>query len=203
VSDNGSGIAQSGLKLLAHHGCTSKTAPIGRGNALAAVLSVSAQLKISTRTVDEEAATLLVLDNDGKVVDRTFVAGNLGTTVTVLQPLSKLPVRYAIAKSQSARNKKDVRDWLTSFYLANYHIGMTLLFVGASAGPQIRNTSLSHLNSLSLNSAMLSICGASCAASIIAVKYPDARQPSSLPRTVKNEQLDDVSFEGVFRKPGA
>ncbi|KAJ2107082.1 hypothetical protein GGI03_003006 [Coemansia sp. RSA 2337] len=146
---------------------------------------------------------MLVLDSSGKVVDRTFVAGNLGTTVTVLQPLSKLPVRYEIAKSQSARNKKDVRDWLTSYYLANYHIGITLVFVGANQGPQIRSTGLSHLSSLSLNGAVMSICGASCAASIVEVKYPNALQPSSTPRAIKHEQLDGVSFEGVFCKPGA
>ncbi|KAJ2249179.1 rRNA-processing protein bfr2 [Coemansia sp. RSA 455] len=40
-------------------------------------------------------------------------------------------------------------------------------------------------------------------ASIVEVKYPNALQPSSTPRTVKHEQLDGVSFEGIFCKPGA
>ncbi|KAJ2058142.1 hypothetical protein GGI17_005222 [Coemansia sp. S146] len=143
VSDNGCGIEQNSLKLLAQHGYTSKATSVGCGNALTAVLSVSAQLKICTRTVGEDAATMLILDSNRQVVDRKCVAGNLGTTVTVLQPLSKLPVRYEIAKSQ-----------------------------------------------------------ASCGASIVEVKFPNALQPSSTPRTIKHEQLDGVSFEGVFCKPG-
>ncbi|KAJ2871607.1 ATP-binding mismatch repair protein [Coemansia aciculifera] len=202
VSDNGCGIEQNSLKLLAQHGCTSKATSVGCGNALAAVLSVSAQLKICTRTVDEDAATMLILDSNRQVVDRSFIAGNLGTTVTVLQPLSKLPVRYEIAKSQGARNKKDVRHWLTLYYLANYHIATTLVFVGANQGPQIRSTGLSHLSSLSLNNVVMSVCGASCGASIVEVKFPNALQPSNTPRTIKHKQLDGVSFEGVFCKPG-
>ncbi|ORX68735.1 hypothetical protein DL89DRAFT_318573 [Linderina pennispora] len=127
VVDNGHGIIQESFALLARHGCTSKS-PISRarGNSLASICAVSRQIKIRTRTANDDVATMLSFDARGVHSDQRAVAGNVGTTVTVLQPLSVVPVRYKFAKSQLSGIGRDIYDWLVRCYMANHYTAISL-----------------------------------------------------------------------------
>ncbi|KAI7832987.1 histidine kinase-like ATPase [Kickxella alabastrina] len=138
VSDNGPGIEQDGLSLLAQRGCTSK-------------------LKICTRTQTSEAGSLIVINSSGHIVEKKYVASNPGTTVTVVQPLVKLRVRYDIAKARSAQIKREIRRWLVAFCLANYHVGISMSALGMEKEPR---NDIAFSGSLSLMDAVLHFIGA-------------------------------------------
>ncbi|KAJ2645975.1 hypothetical protein IW137_001650, partial [Coemansia sp. RSA 1287] len=131
VTDNGAGIAESSLDLLAKRGCTSKTSTISSGNSLAAIAAISAHIKICTRTQDSPVACQISVNSNGVIGQITHVARNQGTTVSVVQPLSKLPVRYNLVKAQSTRIKASIREWMVAYCLANHTIGVSLAYTGA------------------------------------------------------------------------
>ncbi|KAJ1893728.1 hypothetical protein LPJ66_005587 [Kickxella alabastrina] len=196
VSDNGSGIDQDGLSLLAQRGCTSKVAGSGRGSALAAMAAVSAQLKICTRTQASETGSLVVINSSGHIVEKKYVASNPGTTVTVVQPLVKLRVRYDVAKAQSVQIKREIRGWLVAFCLANYHVGISMSALGMEKGPR---SDIAFAGSLSLMDAVLHFIGASHRADVVAIEYPDNKNTENQPATVvKKKRLNGVSFEARF-----
>uniref|UniRef100_A0A803NQM6 Sm domain-containing protein n=1 Tax=Cannabis sativa TaxID=3483 RepID=A0A803NQM6_CANSA len=102
VIDNGSGISPNNFKVIAlkHH--TSKLvdfpdlqslATFGfRGEAISSLCSLG-NLTIETRTENETVATHLTYDHSGLLVAEKKTARKIGTTVTVKNLFSNLPVR--------------------------------------------------------------------------------------------------------------
>lgn len=102
VIDNGSGISSNNFKVLAlkHH--TSKLAEFPdlqslttfgfRGEALSSLCALG-NLTVETRTRSETVATHLTYDHSGLLVAEKKTARQVGTTVTVKNLFSNLPVR--------------------------------------------------------------------------------------------------------------
>lgn len=102
VVDNGCGISPHNFKVLAlkHH--TSKLTDFldlqslttfgFRGEALSALCNLG-DLTVETRTKNEQVATHLTFDRSGLLTDERKTARQVGTTVTVKNLFSSLPVR--------------------------------------------------------------------------------------------------------------
>nr|XP_043609151.1 DNA mismatch repair protein PMS1 [Erigeron canadensis] len=102
VVDNGCGISPNNFKVLAlkHH--TSKLTDFPdlqslttfgfRGEALSALCNLG-DLTVETRTKNEKVATHLTFDRSGVLTDEKKTARQVGTTVTVKNLFSNLPVR--------------------------------------------------------------------------------------------------------------
>lgn len=102
VIDNGSGISPNNFKVIAlkHH--TSKLVDFPdlqmlstfgfRGEAISSLCSLG-NLTIETRTKNETVATHLTYDHSGLLVSEKKTARKIGTTVTVKNLFSNLPVR--------------------------------------------------------------------------------------------------------------
>ncbi|GKB56203.1 DNA mismatch repair protein PMS1 isoform X2 [Tanacetum coccineum] len=102
VVDNGCGISPNNFKVLAlkHH--TSKLSDFPdlqslttfgfRGEALSALCNLG-DLTVETRTKNEKVATHLTFDRSGSLTDEKKTARQVGTTVTVKNLFSNLPVR--------------------------------------------------------------------------------------------------------------
>ena len=98
VSDNGSGIEDSDIRMAFERHATSKIsreqdlnsiATLGfRGEALASIAAVS-KVTMTTRTVDSETG-LKVKNDGGKIIDIQETACPVGTTVTVKELFVKM-----------------------------------------------------------------------------------------------------------------
>ncbi|XP_045596579.2 mismatch repair endonuclease PMS2 isoform X1 [Procambarus clarkii] len=103
VSDNGKGVEERDFEglTLKHH--TSKIQDFGdlvgvktygfRGEALSSLCALS-DLTVTTRHTSQEVGTKLVYDHNGKLVTRTPVSRQVGTTVSLQGLFSTLPVRH-------------------------------------------------------------------------------------------------------------
>ena len=103
VSDNGSGIEERDYGAVARKHHTSKLrhfSDLGtvtsygfRGEALSSLCALGT-LTLSTKTATQQLGTMLSFDNDGRLVQQRPVARTQGTTVTLTDLFSTLPVRY-------------------------------------------------------------------------------------------------------------
>lgn len=104
VVDNGRGIAAEDFEKLAQRHATSKIrnyddlssnlATFGfRGEALSAI-SAMGQMTVCTRTAASTVATMLTYDRFGVLTKQEPTAREVGTTVTVRDLFSRLPVRH-------------------------------------------------------------------------------------------------------------
>ncbi|ROT82920.1 Mismatch repair endonuclease PMS2 [Penaeus vannamei] len=103
VIDNGKGVEESDFEglTLKHH--TSKIQDFGdlvgvktfgfRGEALSSLCALS-DLTIATRHESQAVATKLVYDHNGKLITKTPCPRQVGTTVTLQNLFSTLPVRH-------------------------------------------------------------------------------------------------------------
>ncbi|XP_037791129.1 mismatch repair endonuclease PMS2-like [Penaeus monodon] len=103
VIDNGKGVEENDFEglTLKHH--TSKIQDFGdlvgvktfgfRGEALSSLCALS-DLTIATRHESQAVATKLVYDHNGKLVSKTPCPRQVGTTVTLQNLFSTLPVRH-------------------------------------------------------------------------------------------------------------
>ncbi|KAJ2847732.1 rRNA-processing protein bfr2 [Coemansia brasiliensis] len=196
VIDNGSGISEASLDLLAKRGHTSKISLGCRGNSLAAIATVSAQLKICTRIQGSLVACQLEISQDKK--NKVHVAREPGTTVSVILPLCKVPVRYSLIKSQSAHIKAEIREWLNAYHLANYKIEMSLVYAGITAGSQNCQRVINFPGALSLQSAVSRFIGKKHSESIVYVEYPAKRSYSLVVASKSSQLMKGITFEGVF-----
>ncbi|GIY15430.1 PMS1 protein homolog 1 [Caerostris extrusa] len=126
VKDNGSGIHKEDILYVAKPHCTSKIAShldlnkietYGfRGEALAAICAV-ADLRITTKTIDEEYGFTYTFDHNGNVLSTKPCPCNQGTTITVLNLFNNMPVRrqfYRADKNKKEELKK-IEDILIAF----------------------------------------------------------------------------------------
>ncbi|KAE9611525.1 putative DNA mismatch repair protein family [Lupinus albus] len=102
VIDNGNGISPLNFKVLAlkhhtsklegFHDLQSLTTYGFRGEALSSIAAM-ANLSVETRTVNESLGSHLTFDHSGVLISESKIARKVGTTVTVKNLFSNLPVR--------------------------------------------------------------------------------------------------------------
>ena len=102
VSDNGHGVEEENFAGLTVKHATSKLSEFSdlaavetfgfRGEALSSLCALS-KLSVSTRHKDAELGTVLNYDHDGVMVSRSCTARPVGTTVTIANIFSTMPVR--------------------------------------------------------------------------------------------------------------
>ena len=136
VRDNGSGIKKEDTANMARPHYTSKLASFDdlqsldlygfRGEALASIAAIS-NLSITTRTQADPIATTYTLDQSGNVTSTKHSHLGQGTTVTVANIFTNLPVRKQCFKSvkKCKEELRRVEDVLMAFGLA--HCGLRLI----------------------------------------------------------------------------
>jgi len=127
VIDNGEGMTEEDALLAIKKHSTSKIKTVEdlnniktfgfRGEALASIVSV-AIVEIITKTAEMETAVKLLIENDGKKINKTYVSTNTGTTVKVLRLFYNTPARLKFLKSNNTEIKY-IKDIFTAIALAN------------------------------------------------------------------------------------
>ena len=125
VSDNGSGIDESDIRMAFERHATSKIsreqdldsiATLGfRGEALASIAAVS-RVTMTTRTAERETG-LKVTNEGGKITDIRETACPQGTTITVSDLFYNVPVRKGFMK-KSGQEATAVHDLMTQLLLS-------------------------------------------------------------------------------------
>ena len=125
VSDNGSGIDESDIRMAFERHATSKIsreqdlnsiATLGfRGEALASIAAVS-RVTMTTRTAGRETG-LKVTNEGGKITDIRETACPQGTTITVSDLFYNVPVRKGFMK-KSGQEASAVHDLMTQLLLS-------------------------------------------------------------------------------------
>ncbi len=125
VSDNGSGIDESDIRMAFERHATSKIsreqdldsiATLGfRGEALASIAAVS-RVTMTTRTAGRETG-LKVTNEGGKITDIRETACPQGTTITVSDLFYNVPVRKGFMK-KSGQEATAVHDLMTQLLLS-------------------------------------------------------------------------------------
>ncbi|KAF8866575.1 hypothetical protein BDZ45DRAFT_610676 [Acephala macrosclerotiorum] len=145
VRDNGHGIPQEDLDALGRHGHTSKLRSfdelrsIGglslgfRGEALASACQLG-EVSVMTKTEGESAATAVKLKPSGGVASQTRTSNPIGTTITVTNFLSKLPVRKQNALKEASRMLSKLKDLLQAYCLARPRVRFSLKVIKSPKG---------------------------------------------------------------------
>ncbi|MCJ7855841.1 DNA mismatch repair endonuclease MutL [Lachnospiraceae bacterium NSJ-143] len=112
ITDNGSGIPKADVETAFLRHATSKIEKIGdlenvlslgfRGEALATVAAVS-QTEMITKTKDETAGTRIEI-HGGKIIEKSDVASNNGTTISVKNIFYNVPARRKFLKKPSVES---------------------------------------------------------------------------------------------------
>jgi DNA mismatch repair protein PMS1 len=79
-----------------------------RGEALNSLCSVS-EVEITTKTLEDVAATVAVFDKDGKVVKKSNAAATVGTVVRVRKLFENVPVRRNYYANSKSRKEDDFK----------------------------------------------------------------------------------------------
>ncbi|GKT39998.1 DNA mismatch repair protein MutL [Colletotrichum spaethianum] len=138
VRDNGHGISPEDYDAVGRRSHTSKLRTFEelqckggktlgfRGDALASMNTCS-RLSITTRTSQENVATLLVLKKDvGGIADKTLVSGPVGTTVDVSDLFAGVPVRRQLTIKESKKSYGQIKELLHTYALVRPHIRLSL-----------------------------------------------------------------------------
>ncbi|KAK1688205.1 hypothetical protein BDP55DRAFT_548105 [Colletotrichum godetiae] len=138
VRDNGHGICFEDYDALGRWSHTSKLRTFDelqckggqtlgfRGDALASVNAIS-KLTITTRTIQDQVATLLVLNpKGGGVTNKKHVSGSVGTTIDVSDLFANIPVRRQQIQKESKKAYAQVRDLLQVYALTRPHLRLSL-----------------------------------------------------------------------------
>ena len=129
VIDNGSGIKEQDFELLCLKYSTSKLSCLDdlktvktlgfRGEALAAICSLSCSLTILTKTKDASIGHLLTFDSSGKLVKKEpAVRASTGTTVSVKKLFHALPVRKKYLETRLKSEANKLRTVLIEYAIA-------------------------------------------------------------------------------------
>ena len=134
VTDNGSGIAPSDIRMAFERHATSKIAreqdlysiaTLGfRGEALASIAAVS-RVTLTTRTAGEESG-LKVVNEGGKIISVSEAACPPGTTVVVADLFYNTPVRRGFMKKASAEGAA-VTDLISQLILSRPDVSFRLI----------------------------------------------------------------------------
>src|SRR5690606_15271402 len=125
VSDNGSGLHSSEVELAFARHATSKLRSVDdlseirtlgfRGEALASIASVS-RVNVTTRHVDEQLGTMLLLEG-GVLQQRRAVGAPAGTVLAVENLFFNTPARLKFLKT-AATEKRQIVQVVTRYALA-------------------------------------------------------------------------------------
>ncbi|KAL2883541.1 hypothetical protein SGCOL_001224 [Colletotrichum sp. CLE4] len=138
VRDNGHGICFEDYDALGRRSHTSKLRTFDelqckggqtlgfRGDALASVNAIS-KLTITTRTIQDQVATMLVLNpKGGGITNKKHVSGSVGTTIDVSDLFANIPVRRQQIQKESKKAYAQVRDLLQVYALTRPHLRLSL-----------------------------------------------------------------------------
>jgi DNA mismatch repair protein MutL len=137
VRDNGRGIQQEDLDALGRRGHTSKLSTfeelgsIGgtslgfRGEALASAVQLG-EVSVTTRTDGEAVATTVTLKASGGIAKQSKTSHPIGTTICVLNFMSKLPVRKQTALKCASKTLAKTKELLQAYALARPSIRFSL-----------------------------------------------------------------------------
>lgn len=177
VIDNGSGITSDNFAGITAKHHTSKLRDFSdlesiktfgfRGEALSSLCAVS-NVTITTRHATVEHGTKLVYDHDGSIMKKSICARNFGTTVSISDFFTTLPVR----RSEFLKNYK--KDFAKMVQLIQEYclvlIGVKIVCTNQSANGA-RQTVLSTTGS-SVKENIISIFGPKQAKDLIEIKSP-------------------------------
>ena len=137
VTDNGSGIDESDIRMAFERHATSKIsreqdltsiATLGfRGEALASIAAVS-HVSLITRTADRDTG-LKVVNEGGKITSVTETACPVGTTITVTDLFFNTPVRKGFMKKASTEAAA-VGDLIVQLILSRPNVSFRFLSAG-------------------------------------------------------------------------
>jgi DNA mismatch repair protein MutL len=145
VRDNGHGIPQEDLNALGRRGHTSKLrsfeelkflggVTLGfRGEALASAVQLG-EVSITTRTDAESIANKVKLEAPGRIEDQSHTSHPVGTTVSVLNFMAKLPVRKKTFEKEAAKTLVKINELLRAYALARPFIKFSLKVTKSGKG---------------------------------------------------------------------
>lgn len=145
VRDNGHGIQPDDLDALGRRGHTSKLTTftelrnIGgsslgfRGEALASACQLG-DVSITTKMDGQPVATCVRLKALGGIQSQSRISHPTGTTVCVMNFMSKLPVRKQTALKEAPRTIGKIQDLIRRYALARISVKLTLKIVKGAKG---------------------------------------------------------------------
>ncbi|WZL74951.1 DNA mismatch repair endonuclease MutL [Clostridiaceae bacterium 35-E11] len=152
VTDNGSGIHESDVKIAFERHATSKIRDVEdlntiislgfRGEALASIASVS-QVELITKTEDVLAGSYLEL-HGGKIIEHREIGCPQGTTLVIKNLFYNTPARFQFMKSNAAETSY-ISNIIGKYALAYPHISFrfinngTIVFTTSGSGSVINN----------------------------------------------------------------
>ncbi|XP_019441764.1 PREDICTED: DNA mismatch repair protein PMS1 [Lupinus angustifolius] len=165
VIDNGNGISPLNFKVLAlkhhtsklegFHDLQSLTTYGFRGEALSSIAAM-ANLSVETRTVNESIGSNLSFDHSGVLISESKIARKVGTTVTVKNLFSNLPVR----SKEFSRNVRREYGKLVSLLNAYALIANGVRFVCTNTtGKNARSVVLKTQGNGSLKDNIITVLG--------------------------------------------
>lgn len=197
VSDNGSGIQKSNFKELALKHYTSKIENFSdleklgtlgfRGEALSSLCAL-AELEIITKHKSDEVASKISYDQNGIIKNITQMARQVGTTATLRNLFSSLPVRKKEFMKNLKREYGKMIQLLTAYCLVSKGIKFTCTNINNKGARQVV---LSTQGSQSYRENIISIFGSKQISALIDV---DILPPSEL-------ILNDFGIQHLKEKP--
>ena len=185
VVDNGSGIEEKDFESIALKHYTSKLREFTdlallhtfgfRGEALSSLAAVS-DLFVSTRHKDASFGTKLEFDHNGKILQKTRIAKETGTTVTISNLFYVLPVRYKEFHRNVKKEFAKLINVLHAITLINNHVRFKCI----NTVSEKRNLVISTNGKKCPLDAILSIFGSKQAKSLLKIKQADKLDESVL-----------------------
>ncbi|TAQ85755.1 hypothetical protein B7494_g5904 [Chlorociboria aeruginascens] len=145
VRDNGRGISPEDLDALGRRGHTSKLrsfeelrflggSSLGfRGESLASAVQLG-DVSVITRTDGEAVATTARLKPSGGIDQQRHCSHPVGTTISITNFLSKLPVRKQTTLKDVAKTHAKIKELIQAYALARCHIKFSLKVAKSGKG---------------------------------------------------------------------
>ena len=196
VVDNGSGMSETDARMSFERHATSKIKNIDdlfhiktmgfRGEALASIAAV-AQVELKTKRVEDEAGTLLEIENSAVTRQEPIAVPN-GTSIAMKNLFFNVPARRNFLKSNAAEMRHIV-DEFTRVAMSFPHI----LFTLTANGQQVF-----HLEKGTLKQRIVQLLGNNYNAKMVAVKeetdYMNIYGFTGKPETAKKTRGDQYFF---------
>ncbi len=196
VVDNGKGMSETDARMAFERHATSKIRNIDdlfhirtmgfRGEALASIAAV-AQVELRTRRAEDEAGTVIEIENS-RVVRQEPKAAPVGTSIAMKNLFFNVPARRNFLKSNPAEMRHIVDEFI--------HVALSFpsIFFSLSGGGQ----ELMHLEKGSLKQRIVQILGNSLAPKLVSVQentdYLNIYGFVGKPETAKKTRGDQYLF---------
>ena len=184
IKDDGSGIAEDDMEIAFERHATSKIRSADdlenvrsmgfRGEALASIAAI-AKVEMISKRADSEIGHKIVVEG-GKILEKSELGCNTGTTITVQNLFFNTPVRYKFLK-KNYTEAGYIEDVITRIALVNKNVAIKLI----SDGKTIVQTN----GSGDLKNVIYSIYGKDISAETIEVNY----------------KYEDMKVTGVIGRP--